>query len=244
MESSNFQREEYLLRGSISKAVWAELKDSQAYIAGGAMTSIFSGNKINDIDIYFSDVAGKDKTCDYFLKLKGSVLSFETVKAKTFKYKNQIYQLIVHPDLIVPTPQALFDFYDFTICMGAYNFRKFVLHENFFQHLSQRRLIFNHKTKYPICSLMRVRKFLERGYKISYTELIKIALSVHGLNLDSLSVLKDQLEGIDALFLKPLIDKLQDRLEEKYDLGLFLQLIEETFQGLWDNNNSTIFGEE
>src|SRR3954471_19372832 len=53
---SNFTFEKKKLLTHISNPELLELlKQSKCFIAGGAITSLFSGQNINDIDVYFKD---------------------------------------------------------------------------------------------------------------------------------------------------------------------------------------------
>ena len=59
---------------------------------------------------------------------------------------------------------------------------------------------------YPICSLFRMRKFINRGWKISAGEILKISLQVNAIkDLLTVDTLRDQLVGCDALYFNKLI---------------------------------------
>ena len=130
----------------------------------------------------------------------------------------------------------VFDHYDFTICMGGYSFQdsEFFFHTDFFKHLAQRRLVFNHKTDFPICSFIRSQKYQQRGFFLSGVEALKLALSIQALKIMTYKELRRQMMGIDTAFLKDLTDRfLQPLLAEKaYDLETGLHMIDEYMASL------------
>lgn len=107
--------------------------------------------------------------------------------------------------------------------MGAYNFKeeKFYLDNYFLTDNVEKRLRFNPGTEYPICSLYRTLKYQKKGYLLPGIEIIKIALAINNLKMNTYKDLKEQLMGIDTLFLMPLTEKLLNDENEEYDFGKF-----------------------
>ena len=70
-------------------------------------------------------------------------------------------------------------------------------------------------SKYPVCSLFRLRKFIERGWKINAGQILKIAMQVSDLNLKDINVLEDQLVGVDSLYFMSLINKFREQEKNK-----------------------------
>ncbi|PJR89986.1 hypothetical protein CN878_02625 [Ochrobactrum sp. 695/2009] len=71
----------------------------------------------------------------------------------------------------------------------------FVFHPDFLKHNSQRFLKFNAGTRYPLASSTRVLKYQQRGYTIGKGDMMKIALAVRGVKIDTWDDLKDQIGG-------------------------------------------------
>lgn len=229
------EREKYLLLEPLKKVnILSELKNCNATIAGGAITSIFTDNKINDYDIYFHRQIDYFKLSGIFKQKTNFKKIIETVNADTYKdkdYENNItIQLIKLDRMFIENITELINEFDFTICMGAYSFvnNEFILDENFIKHNSQRRLVYNINCKFPICALYRLKKYLKREYKVSGAEIIKLALSIHKLQIDNYHDLKEQLLGIDTFLLKELTDKLEsDEYADKiYDYDEFIHFID------------------
>ena len=223
-----YQREKYLLLKDIDKETLDVLKNGRAFIAGGAITSIFSSKSISDYDVYFKDETGRKGITDHFDKQFEK--AGETDTAITYTRAKQMFQLIKIPEMVGHPRSAISEF-DYTVCMGAYDIEadEFMLGADFLQHIAQRRLVFNIKARYPLSSLFRIRKFMHKGYTVSGAEIIKLGLCIHKLDLSDYKLLREQLMGIDTLFLRALTDKMADipAGESKYDFDHFMQMIDE-----------------
>lgn len=166
------------------KQAAASFMPKGAFIAGGAITSVFTGQPINDVDYYFKSKedfinAVADAYDDNFWCVAA------TDRAVTFVWRDNVIQLM-HFDFF-DTAEKIFDAFDYTVVMGAYDIDKedFVFHEDFFKHASQRFLRFHSGTRYPYGSLMRVLKYQDRGYKIGKSDLLRIGLACQRVELNS-----------------------------------------------------------
>lgn len=165
-----------------------------AFIAGGALTSAFTAQPINDVDLYF-------KSRDRFVEAvhqaydDGLWCVAVTTRAVTFAHGNSILQLM-HFDWFADAA-AVFDAFDFTCCMAAFDCdeKAFVFDDRFLEHASQRRLSFHSGTRFPFGSLLRVLKYQARGYSIGKGDLLRIALRCHQTPLTSWVELKDAIGG-------------------------------------------------
>lgn len=202
-------RENKLILSMIDYEFLQVLKSTTAFLAGGALTSIFSDKPINDFDIYSESEKDTSKIYTYLKSCAKHVMS--TDFAETFDYNGTIYQIISMPSL-TGSFDKIFDMFDFTVCMAAYVFssEKFYFHNSFFKHLAQRRIVFNNKTPFPLASLVRTKKYMAKGYTMSNVETVKLAMAINKLDLTDYKVFKSQLMGIDASILKPMIDKLAE----------------------------------
>lgn len=99
---------------------------------------------------------------------------------------------------VFPTPQDIFNKFDFTINMGAFCFKDESWHfdNNFLKHVAQKVLVVNPNTDYPIISLLRASKYAARGYTISRRETMKLGLSTSKLNISSWEDAKKHLSGM------------------------------------------------
>lgn len=75
--------------------------------------------------------------------------------------------------------------------------------------------LFYRGSKYPICSIIRTRKFLKRGWSINAGQYLKMCFQVSELDLTNIATLEDQLTGVDSLYFMQAIESLKKVAEEK-----------------------------
>lgn len=170
------------------------LVDNNAIIAGGCITSLFTNREINDVDVYFKD---KNSLINACIELNNCcTIVNHTNKAILMKHSDVNIQLIAFK--FFDNAKQLFDSFDFTVCMGAYNCNseKFILDKDFLKHNSQRILQFNENTSFPLISALRVDKYIKKGYKISKADYIKILLACNKLKINSYEELKEHVGGM------------------------------------------------
>src|SRR5690606_37555511 len=94
------------------------------FIAGGAITSIFSGTPIRDYDIFFRDKTSFEKVNKVF-KDDGQLFA-NTPNAVTYKNlydSGCTVQLVKLPTSIKENPIDIFTEFDFTVCCGLFDFK-------------------------------------------------------------------------------------------------------------------------
>jgi hypothetical protein len=69
-------------------------------------------------------------------------------------------------------------------------------------------------SKYPVCSLIRTKKFIKRGWKINAGQYLKMAFQVSELDLKDISVLEDQLVGVDSVYFAVAVQALREKQEQ------------------------------
>jgi len=69
-------------------------------------------------------------------------------------------------------------------------------------------------SRYPICSLFRMRKFMKRGWIINAGQIVKMAYQISKLDLDDFTVFEDQLVGVDTLYFAAFISEMKKQREE------------------------------
>lgn len=105
--------------------------------------------------------------------------------------------------------------YDFVHCTCSYDYKanKVNLPAKALEAIINKELVYT-GSKYPLCSIIRTRKFLSRGYTINAGQYLKMALQLNELNLKDLNVFKDQLTGVDSAFFSQAIDMIAKKQEE------------------------------
>jgi hypothetical protein len=70
---------------------------------------------------------------------------------------------------------------------------------------------------YPVCSVIRMRKFMKQGWYINAGQILKMLFQVSQLDLTNMKVLEDQLTGVDAAYFHQLIEYCKQRAERDKD---------------------------
>ena len=184
----------------IPTALLEVLSENNCWVAGGAVTSIFTDKPINDVDVYFRNAAELEIVMN-FVKSKPLAMSIicRTNRALTFWCQGVVVQLVFFK--YFDTAEGLFNSFDFVACMGAFDVatRSFILHEEFLTDLSSKTLHVNPTTDYPIISLSRLRKYELKGWSVPVFERLKLVLAITTLNIHSWESLRLHLGGMYGL---------------------------------------------
>ncbi|GAA0235740.1 hypothetical protein LNAOJCKE_0906 [Methylorubrum aminovorans] len=84
-------------------------------------------------------------------------------------------------------------------------------------------------SKYPVCSIIRLRKFIKRGWSINAGQMLKMMMQISALDLTSHAVLQDQLTGVDAAYFVQLVGKLKENDPEKVNAAYLVEIIDRMF---------------
>lgn len=166
------------------------------FVAGGAVTSLYTNKPINDFDVYPKSQEALENAISW--AYENSLWNSDaTDRALTFGKQEDGHVQIMHFD-VFPTAAAIFEAFDFTVCMGAFDLdtEQFILHDQFLEHCSQRFIKFNPKTRFPYASAWRVRKYEQKGFTIGKMEFHKILLACAQKPLTSWADLREQVGGV------------------------------------------------
>jgi hypothetical protein len=105
--------------------------------------------------------------------------------------------------------------YDFVHCTNWYDVGsdRLTLYPDALKSILAKELVYV-GSKYPVCSLFRIKKFIKRGWNINAGEVLKIAFQISELDLSDIEVLEDQLTGVDTSYFATLISALRTKEEE------------------------------
>lgn len=203
-------------------ALYDGLKAHSIIICGGAITSVFTGAPIKDLDFYVSDpdkLAGAIAFIETYFP-KDTV--FKSINALTWtRFGGQTNRKKYQVQLITKftgSPQKIFDDFDFTVVQGCYDFSSdsFVFGDRFLTDIASRRIVFCGKSHYPICAMYRTLKYQRKGFKLSGTTVIHIALAIARLEIKTYKELKEQLFGIDTMFMARFLENRDDETPVDY----------------------------
>lgn len=112
------------------------------------------------------------------------------------------------------SPEDIHKNYDFTHCTNYFDFGKneLILKPEALECLMNKELKYQ-GSKYPLCSIIRTRKFIKRGFHINAGQYLKMAFQLSQLDLTNIDVLEDQLVGVDSCYFMQLIEGLRSKQE-------------------------------
>lgn len=161
----------------------------------------FEGQSDQSIAKYFQNFTKKD-VADYKLA---------NMTSNAISLNGGIQLILVFCGL----PKDIISFFDYTHTKNYYYYfgKNLELNPEALECILAKELKYS-GSKYPLCAMFRMRKFIQRGWTITAGEMFKIGYDVSELNLNDVDVLREQLIGVDtAYFIEVLaiIGKIKDR---------------------------------
>jgi hypothetical protein len=119
------------------------------------------------------------------------------------------------------TPEEIHSNYDFTHCTNYWlsGTNELVLRPEAMECLLAKELRYQ-GSKYPLCSIIRTRKFIRRGYSINAGQYLKMCFQLSELDLTNVKVLEDQLTGVDTAYFTQLIERCKRDLKSNPETGI------------------------
>ena len=164
-----------------SKIILSKL-DCYCWVAGGAITSFMSGQKIKDIDLFFNSRNEAAKAVIQLRKQFKFKLLFATDKA--IKGIAEIQGRKVKIDIVktlFPNPIACINEFDFTVCCFAVSKTKFFYHPNAPFDILRKKLVINN-LPFPVSTVRRMNKYIKRGYSACNGTIMEILTEVRNVN--------------------------------------------------------------
>jgi hypothetical protein len=127
-------------------------------------------------------------------------------------------------------PDKIHENYDFVHCTNYWKSwdDELVLRPAALEALLSRELRYV-GSKYPICSLIRLRKFIARGWTINAGQVLKMCMQVSQLDLTDVRVLEDQLTGVDVAYFMQVVTLLKEKHPDKVDYAYLIEIIDRMF---------------
>lgn len=179
-------------------------------IAGGCFKSIFSGEQLHDIDMFFRTSEDFYRAVSYFK---------EHTDEYTPGYENKNVVSFIHTKTnlriecirkIFGTPEEILNQFDFTITKFAYEIEAepvdegeweytdtILYHESFFEHLTMKRLVVDEDMPYPLSTFNRTYKYAKSGFFPCRETKLKILRAVQGVEIEDNSLSAAMYEGHD-----------------------------------------------
>jgi len=199
------------------------LVNNNTIITGGCIASLLNKEPVNDFDIYMRTEEAAFLIARYYCntvsipcepvpgidRITIALPKGKPVKKKVPKEKYSV--AYISPLAITLTnkiqitvrffgePKKIHSNYDFIHCTGYWTSwnKELHIHKNVIDATEKKKLIYI-GSKYPVSSLIRIKKFNARGWTITANQLLKIALQINDLDLNDKEQLKEQLVGVYA----------------------------------------------
>lgn len=201
------------------------------YVPSAGVVGNFDYNSIDDFENFksksFNDSDNKDS--EFFKKEKKDP-EYKTV----FMSSNAItlsdgIQIIVR---FFGEPEEIHKNFDFIHTHNYYVNGELVTTTQALEATLAKQLIFTN-SKYPLTSLIRLRKFIKRGWYVSAGEILKIVFKLREFDLTDVNILKDQLLGCDSAYFLFLLSKInEDKIKNEnlqIDAEYIVKLVDKIF---------------
>ena len=194
-----------------------------------------SGEQIETDDYKYFEAYPEDAADDFFKEYRKAVAKADLMNEKAynvaFMTSNAItlsngIQIIVR---FTGDPETIHSNFDFIHATNYWTWEQGVVYNQEALRATLEKRLYYFGSKFPVASIFRLRKFIERGWRISAGEMLKIAYDVSHLNLDDVSVLRDQSLGMDSAYFGDVIAILRKRSDKDIDRTYLFQAIEQAF---------------
>lgn len=127
-------------------------------------------------------------------------------------------------------PEKIHSNYDFihAMCYWDHSNKELNLPAEALEALLSRTLVYR-GSLYPIASIFRTKKFLERGWRITAGQQLKIMWQISEIDLTNFEVLREQLTGVDMAYMWQLIQALRDVDPNKINATYVATVIDRIF---------------
>lgn len=181
-------------------------------VAGGCFKDIFTGVKVKDYDIFFRNEKEFDDCVTAYNGMEDWFYYYDSDNVVAYKNKNSGDVVELNRKVFGDAEEVLNNF-DFTVTKFAFNLIKedikvdnqitklesssLVIHNNFFEHLFNRRLVVDKNIQYPMSTFNRIFKYSEKGFYPCREIKLKIAKAINLLNPSDIDVDENFYRGID-----------------------------------------------
>jgi len=129
------------------------------------------------------------------------------------------------------SPEELHKNFDFVHCMNYWESAKdgsLTLNPEALEVLLAKELRYI-GSRYPLCSVIRTRKFINRGWKINAGQYLKMCIQISELDLLDPEVLQDQLTGVDIAYFYDVIEQVKEKNPDRIDAFYLIEVINRLF---------------
>jgi hypothetical protein len=191
----------------------------KSFITGGCIPSAIVGEFVNDFDIYLMNKEDADKVRKYYtdLKFDKKDLSKEKVYLPKLITENSVnltdkVQVILK---FVGTPDEVTKHFDWQHIKSYFTIKDGLkLTEDVYRLVIEKELIYT-GSNYPLSSLLRLRKYLQKGWTVSTKTMIHIILDTVAA-MEQNNVFREYIAD-SCSYDDKFKEKVEDSIEEEFD---------------------------
>jgi len=126
-------------------------------------------------------------------------------------------------------PEAIHENFDFIHCMNYWTPKEgVVLNPDAMEALLSKTLVYR-GSLYPVCSVFRSKKFIERGWNINAGQYLKMILQINELDLKDFEILEEQLTGVDVAYFTEILNKAKSKNPLTVETAYLIEIINRMF---------------
>ena len=164
-----------------------------------SITGLRDNTNVKYISLYYKDIgywAASDKEKEDGLS---HTIRFASANAITLTEKVQLVFRFFGP------PEEIHKNYDFVHATNYWTYNTgLITNTEALEAILARELIYK-GSRFPLASIFRTRKFIQRGWTLHIANYVKMAFQLNDLDLTNIHTLREQLTGVDAAYLNGLI---------------------------------------
>lgn len=196
---------------SITDEQLARQVKENVFVTGGSIVSMLLNEPVNDYDVYCRSESIKNRLARYYegivdhKKAVEDKEEYEPVhisdNAITLKGKIQIITRFYG------SPREVHRQFDFVHCTCYWKSwdKELVLPQKALTSILTRELRYVGSI-YPICSMVRMRNYISKGWSIHAAQILKMLLQVRDIELENEQTLSEQLGGVDVAYFGSILD--------------------------------------
>jgi hypothetical protein len=188
-----------------------------AWVAGGAVRDYFLYNNItSDIDLYFANQESFDGVKEWMLNniipfkqvpssnyykihKETGVIIYDTKNSLKIRYKNIEFDLVkIFRNDEIQTINS----FDMTVCGAAVSSKGVFMVPDFLLDLASKKIHFQNLHS-PFSTLLRLEKYIKKGFSCSYSELHKLAFEIKNIPITEINPVEFQLDQIESTYGRP-----------------------------------------
>lgn len=178
------------------------MSNHKGFIAGGCFKDVFQNKKFRDIDIFFETAEDFNDALNFYKGNEDYSFVYENNNAVCFSNKNTKKKIELVRSRFAKVEDMLKSF-DFTIVKFAYYKEtdgesvewKYMYHPNFFEDLTNKKLVIDESSSFPVNTFERSYKYRKYGFGMCRETKQKLIQLLQGVNVDDLG--RDLYFGFD-----------------------------------------------